>query len=199
MTSAVLKRPTLVLNRSWQPIGVASVARSMVMVWNDTARFVDPVDYSLYSWEDWSRLRPKDGEPVVRTVQFEIKVPEVVSLTKYDRMHRRTVPFTRRNLFRRDRFTCQYCGVSPGGNELTIDHVVPKSRGGNTSWENCVLACVRCNHRKADRTPDEARMLMRKRPAQPAWNPVYSARHIKVESWERFLSEAYWNVQLEKD
>ncbi|MGC1274456.1 MAG: HNH endonuclease [Planctomycetaceae bacterium] len=199
MTTAVLKRPTLVLNRNWQPIGVASVSRSLVMVWNDTARVVDPIDYSLYTWEDWSRLRPKNGEPVVRTVQFEIRVPEVISLTRYDRFHRRTVPFTRRNLFRRDRFACQYCGKSPGGNELTIDHVLPKSRGGNTSWENCVLACVRCNHRKADRTPDEARMYLRKYPAQPQWNPVYSARHIRVESWERFLSEAYWNIQLEAD
>lgn len=199
MVAAVLKRPTLVLNRSWQPIGVASVSRSLVMVWNDTARIVDPIDYSLYTWEDWSQLKPKDGEPVIRTVQFEMRVPEVISLTRYDRFHRRTVPFTRRNLFRRDRFTCQYCGCSPGGNELTIDHVVPKSRGGNTSWENCILACVRCNHRKADRTPDEARMAIRKHPTQPAWNPVYSARNIKVESWERFLSEAYWNIQLEED
>lgn len=199
MVTAVLKRPTLVLNRNWQPIGVASVSRSLVMVWNDTARIVDPADYSLYTWEDWSRLKPADGEPVVRTVQFEMRVPEVISLTRYDRFHRRTVPFTRRNLFRRDRFMCQYCGSSPGGNELTIDHVVPRSRGGNTSWENCVLACVRCNHRKANRTPTEAHMAIRKIAEQPQWNPVYAARHIKVESWERFLSEAYWNIQLEDD
>ena len=197
MVSAVLNRPTLVLNRNWQPIGVASVSRSLVMVWNDTARVVDPNDYSLYNWEDWSRLKPTDGELTVRTVRFEMRVPEVISLTKYDRFHHRTVPFTRRNLFRRDRFTCQYCGASPGGNELTIDHVLPKSRGGTTNWMNCVLACVRCNHRKADRTPQESRMALRKNPAQPKWNPVYTARNIKVESWERFLSEAYWNIQLE--
>ncbi len=197
MVTAVLKRPTLVLNRNWQPIGVASVSRSLVMVWNDTARVVDPSDYSLYSWEDWSRLKPRDGELTVRTVQFEMRVPEVISLTRYDRFHRRTVPFTRRNLFRRDGFTCQYCGKTPGGNELTIDHVLPKSRGGNTNWLNCVLACVRCNHRKADRTPDEAHMILRRLPIQPKWNPVYTARNIKVESWERFLSEAYWNIQLE--
>ena len=133
MVAAVLKRPTLVLNRNWQPIGVASVSRAMVMVWSDTARFVDPADYSLYNWDDWSRLKPRDGEPVVKTVSFDIRVPEVITLTRYDRMHRRTVPFTRRNLFRRDRFTCQYCFASPGGNELTIDHVLPKSRGGTTA------------------------------------------------------------------
>src|SRR5690606_3593263 len=70
MVSGVLKRPTLVLNRNWQPIGVASVSRSLVMVWNDTARVVDPTDYALYTWDDWSRLKPADGEPVIRTVRF---------------------------------------------------------------------------------------------------------------------------------
>ena len=196
MTTAALQKPTLVLNRNWQPVGVASVARSLVMLWNDTARVVDPTDYQLYGWEDWSRRRPEDGEECVRTVRFELKVPEVITLTTYDRLHRRTVPFTRRNLFRRDRNTCQYCGVTPGGNELTIDHVLPRSRGGATGWENCVLACVRCNHRKADRTPAEATMTLPREPKRPRWNPVYSARNVRVESWERFLSEAYWNVEL---
>jgi 5-methylcytosine-specific restriction endonuclease McrA len=199
MMSAVLKQPTLVLNRNWQPVGVANVARSLVMLWNDTARVVDPSDFQLYTWDDWTRLRPDEGEPVVRTVRFEIRVPEVISLTKYDRLHRRTVPFTRRNLFRRDRFTCQYCFVTPGTSELTIDHVVPKSRGGLTNWENCVLACVRCNHRKADRTPREASMLLKITPKQPRWNPIYSAKNVRIESWERFLSEAYWNVNLDED
>ncbi|QDT15815.1 HNH endonuclease [Alienimonas californiensis] len=193
---AALSRPTLVLNRNWQPVGVANVARALVLLWNDSARVVDPSDYQLYSWDDWSRKKPEDGEPVVKTVRFELKAPEVIALTTYDKLHRRTVPFTRRNLFRRDRHACQYCGVQPGGNELTIDHVQPRSRGGATSWDNCVLACVRCNHRKADRTPAEARMTLPREPKRPAWNPVYSARNVRVESWERFLSEAYWNVEL---
>ncbi|QDT38622.1 HNH endonuclease [Stratiformator vulcanicus] len=199
MATAVLKQPTLVLNRNWQPVGVASVARSLVMLWNDTARVVDPRDFQLYTWDDWTRLRPESDEPVVRTVRFEIKVPEVISLTKYDKMHRRTVPFTRRNLFRRDEFTCQYCGSTPGTSELTIDHVLPKSRGGHTSWQNCVLACVRCNHRKADRTPKEAHMPLKSGPKQPSWNPVYSAKNVRIESWDRFLSEAYWNVNLDEN
>ena len=194
--AAALSRPTLVLNRNWQPVGVANVARSLVMLFNGTAKVVDPADYSLYGWDDWSRKRPEAGEPSVKTVRFDLKVPEVITLTTYDRLHRRSVPFTRRNLFRRDRHACQYCGARPGGNELTIDHVLPKSRGGATSWENCVLACVRCNHRKADRTPHEARLTLPRDPKRPQWSPVYSARNVRVESWERFLSEAYWNVEL---
>ena len=196
--AAALARPTLVLNRSWQPVGVANVARALVMLWNDSARVVDPADYQLYNWDDWTRKRPESGEPTVKTVRFELKVPEVISLTTYDKLHRRTVPFTRRNLFRRDKHACQYCGKTPGTGELTIDHVLPKSRGGATNWQNCVLACVKCNHRKADRTPAEARMALAKEPKRPAWNPVYSARNVRVESWERFLSEAYWNVELLK-
>ncbi|WP_145265031.1 HNH endonuclease [Calycomorphotria hydatis] len=196
MVSATLRQPTLVLNRNWQPVGVASVARSLVMLFNETARVVDPTDYQLYSWEDWARLEPEDGEPVVKTVRFEIRVPEVITLTKYDRLHRRTVPFTRRNLFRRDQFTCQYCGAKPGSTELTIDHVLPKSKGGKTSWENCVLACVRCNHRKADRMPGEHGFKLHHKPKQPNWNPIYAARNVRIESWDRFLSEAYWNVNI---
>ena len=194
--AAALSRPTLVLNRNWQPVGVADVARALVMLWNESAKVVDPADYQLYGWEDWSRKRPADGEPRVKTVRFELKVPEVITLTSYDRLHRRAVPFTRRNLFRRDRNTCQSCGRKPGGNELTIDHVLPKSRGGGTTWENCVLACVRCHHKKADRPPDQARMPLSRDPKRPQWSPVYGARNVRVESWERFLSEAYWNVEL---
>ena len=80
MGSAVLTRPTLVLNRNWQPVGVAPVARSLVMVWNDAARVVDPDDYQLYSWLDWSKLVPAEGELFITTVQSRLRVPEVVSL-----------------------------------------------------------------------------------------------------------------------
>ena len=100
-------------------------------------------------------------------------------------------------LYKRDRFTCQYCGIQPGSEELTVDHVLPRSRSGTSTWENCVLACVDCNHRKADRTPDEAGMPLRKLPIKPAWNPFYSRQALRIESWSRFLSESYWSVELD--
>ncbi|MAG93141.1 MAG: restriction endonuclease [Planctomycetaceae bacterium] len=195
MTS-VLERPTLVLNRNWQAVGVAPVARSLVKVWNETARIVDPHDYQTYGWLDWAALSPADGEPFITTRRARLRVPEVVTLTNYSHVPTNAVTFSRRNVFKRDRFTCQYCGTKPGSEELTIDHVVPRAQGGTSSWDNCVLACVACNARKADRTPKQARMVLRKAPVRPKWKPLYGSHGSRIDSWSRFVSEAYWNVEL---
>ena len=197
MSVAVLDRPTLVLNRHWQPVNVATVSRALVLLWNESARVIDPDDYRLYDWADWARLEPRDGEPFIRAVTFRLRVPEVVTLVSYDRYRESTVTFSRRNLFKRDHSTCQYCGGRPGSSELTIDHVLPRAQGGVSSWENCALACVSCNSRKANRTPDQAGMRLRKKPVRPDWKPIYSYSNVRVESWSRFISEAYWNVALD--
>jgi 5-methylcytosine-specific restriction endonuclease McrA len=196
MLAAVLQRPTLVLNRNWQPVGVSTVARSLVMVWNESARVVDPDDYRLYTWSDWSKLAPRDGEPFLRAVSQRLRVPEVVVLARYDRLPASTVTFSRRNVYKRDHYTCQYCGAQPGSEELTIDHVLPRAQGGISSWQNCVLACIACNKRKADRTPHQAGMGLRSRPVRPAWRPLYTSPTVRIESWSKFVSEAYWNVSL---
>ena len=198
MVTAVLQRPTLVLNRIWQPVGVATVSRSLVLLWNDNARVVDPADYQLYAWADWARRIPGEGEPFIQGVKLRLRVPEVVALTSYDRVPVNAVMFSRRNVYKRDRFACQYSGSQPGSEELTIDHVLPRSQGGISTWENCVLACIDCNKRKADRTPDQARMPLRKQPVRPNWKPLYASRDVRIDSWSRFLSEAYWNVELEE-
>ena len=197
MAASTLQRPTLVLNRNWQPVRVATVARALVMLWNETARVVDPQDYQLYTWADWSRLRPRGDEPFIQAVRFRLRVPEVVALEGYDRLPTAAVSFSRRNVFKRDHWTCQYCGVQPGGAELTIDHVVPRAHGGVSNWENCVLACIDCNKRKADRTPRQAGMTLRPVPVRPAWKPLYAHDHVRVASWSKFVSETYWNVPLE--
>ena len=195
--SPTLQRPTLVLNRNWQPINVATVARALIMLWNDSAKIVDPVDYQLYNWSDWSRLVPDRDEPFIQSVRQRIRIPEVIALTKFDAMPTRTVTFSRRNVFKRDKMTCQYCGKQPGSEELTIDHVVPRAQGGLSSWTNCVLACIDCNSKKADRTPAQAHMKLRKEPVRPAWKPIYADRMNRVKSWSKFISEAYWIVELE--
>ncbi len=105
--TAVLQRPTLVLNRNWQPINVATVARALIMVWNESARVVDPTDYQLYDWNAWSKLVPDHEEPFVQTVRQRFRVPEVVTLTQFDRLPTSAVTFSRRNVFKRDRFACQ--------------------------------------------------------------------------------------------
>ncbi len=228
MVAKVLDNPTLVLNRNWQPVNVATVSRALVLLWNDSARVVDPVDYRLYSWADWSGLRPHYGEQFIQAVRLRLRVPEVIVLSAYDRLPSAAVSFSRRNVFKRDHWACQYCGRQcrspmgildesgkrfgdssshdhgnrprrqPGSEELTIDHVIPRSQGGTSTWENCVLACIGCNKRKADRTPHQAGMRLHKAPVWPRWNPIYARDSVRIESWSKFVSETYWNVPLEK-
>jgi 5-methylcytosine-specific restriction endonuclease McrA len=196
MTARMLEQPALVLNRNWQPVSVATVARALVLVWNESARIVDPADYQTYTWENWSQLRPRGDERFIQAVRFRLRVPEVIALTDYDRLPAAAVSFSRRNIFKRDHYTCQYCGQQPGSQELTIDHVIPRAQGGESRWDNCVLACVTCNTRKADRTPQQAGMRLRQQPVRPTWNPLYAAHTWRIESWSRFVSAAYWNVEL---
>src|SRR5207248_9730592 len=101
----------------------------------------DPDDFQTYDWSDWSSMAPADDEVFIQAVTYRLRVPEVVALTHYDRVPLGKVAFNRRNLFKRDHETCQYCGDRPGLDSLTIDHLVPRSRGGTSTWENCVLAC----------------------------------------------------------
>jgi 5-methylcytosine-specific restriction endonuclease McrA len=198
MNATVLQYPTLVLDRSWQPVNVATVARALVMLWNETARVVDVADFQTFSWSDWSKLRPSEGDAVVQSVSIRLRVPEVITLVDYDRRPTTAVTFSRRNIFKRDRYVCQYCGNQPGSDELTIDHIVPRAQGGMSSWTNCVLACIACNKRKADRTPRQAGMAIRREAVRPTWKPVYADHHLRLDSWSKFVSEVYWNVELEK-
>lgn len=169
------------------------------MVIGGIARVVDPESYQLYDWQDWASMVPENDEPCVRTVNRSFRVPEVVSLVHFDRLPKSAVTFNRRNIFKRDKFTCQYCGIQPLANELTIDHVLPRSRGGQSTWTNCVLACLDCNHRKADRLPAEAKMKLRKEPVQPTWTPAFSRHSVRVDSWQKFISNAYWETELKQD
>ena len=110
--SQVLRRPALVLNRNWQPVNVATVGRALSLVFSERARIVDPGDYQLYDWSDWLALEPEGDQPFIQAVSQKVCVPEVITLTRYNRLPDTSVAFSRRNLFKRDRFMCQYCGVS---------------------------------------------------------------------------------------
>ena len=196
---ASLRRPTLILNRNWQPVNVATVARALVLVWNEAARVVDPETIQLFTWVDWSKVAPRDGDAFIQAVRLRLRVPEVIVLAEYDRLPSAAVSFSRRNVFKRDHWACQYCGVQPGGEELTIDHVLPRSQGGTSTWDNCVLSCIDCNKRKADRTPQQAGMTLRKAPVRPMWKPLYARHAMRIESWSKFISETYWNVPLDEN
>jgi len=200
-TFTLLRRPTLVLNKHWAPLRLAPVREAISLVARGSAFILEPGTFrthDLRSWDDVSRARAALGGALIRSARLALIPPELILLRGYEGQGARTAVFSRRNLFKRDRFACQYCGVRPGSEELTIDHVLPRSRGGRSTWENCVLACVECNKRKANRTPEEARMALRRPPRKPSWKTLVApAPRERLESWEAFLSRAYWDVELD--
>lgn len=187
--SGVLQEPCLILNRNWQPITFLPVQTAIVNVMRDMASVLDVQDYLLLTFEEWVELA-RSSDRMIKTPSLKIAAPEVVVLKKYGERPPRKVVFNRPNLWKRDRFTCQYCGEALPGDDLTIEHVVPRSRGGQTSWENCVAACGTCNGLKADQTPKEAGMRLRTQPVKPAWRPrIAPPKNTVREAWRPFLEK----------
>lgn len=195
-----IRNPVLVLNKSWQPIHVATAPRAIRLLWNEAAVAVDPATYQTYTWSDWSKLRPQDEDATIKSVRDLIKVPEVIVLNGYNNFKRVGIAFNRRNIFKRDNYTCQYCGKTVKSTaDLTIDHVVARARGGITSWTNCVLSCYRCNKQKGSKTLAQAGLKLIKEPTKPEWSPLYFNHRIRLSSWKKFISDAYWTVPLSED
>jgi 5-methylcytosine-specific restriction endonuclease McrA len=203
---SALDSSVLVLNRLFMAVRVVPARHAFVLLWKRVAEVVSVEDssyatYDFVSWTEISQLR-RQYQPAahewVRTVRFEIAVPRVIRLLSYDRLPKTRVRLNRRNLFARDTSRCQYCGRKFRTSELSIDHVVPRSRGGRTTWTNVVCACMNCNVRKGGRTPDEAGMTLIQKPVQPRFSPVITlhAGSEKYRSWKQFLDAAYWHVEL---
>jgi len=194
----VLAEPTLVLNRNWIPVDVTTVMNALSKVFDGSARVVNPDDYALHDFDSWAQVAVAPDYPVIRSATLAIPVPEVIVLARYGEIPKRHLAFSRHNIFKRDAFTCQYCAAKPGSKELTIDHVLPRAQGGVSSWTNCVVACVPCNRFKANRTPEQARMKLATKPDKPKFSARMVVARLGVKaSWDRFVSEAYWNVELD--
>ncbi len=171
---------TLVLDPSWQPHRVVSWQKAVVLLFDGKVEVVH--EYA----ED------------IRSVSLTIKMPAVVRLVRaLRRRHQPAVKFSRANVLSRDRFTCQYCGVERAPRELTFDHVLPRAKGGKTTWENIVTACKRCNTRKGCRTPEQAGMVLRATPARPSRLPFL---HMRLDlgpgipdAWKSFV---WWHGEL---
>jgi 5-methylcytosine-specific restriction endonuclease McrA len=195
----VLQDATLVLNRHWTPVDFTTVLDALCKLYTGGARAVKPDDYTLHDFDSWTSVKVAAHTPRVRTATLSIPVPEIIVLARFGKLPKRGVAFSRSNIYKRDRFTCQYCGKKPGVAELTIDHVVPRARGGISSWTNCVVACVRCNFSKASQTLAEAGLRLRVQPVKPSFMPrLVLARVPCKASWEKFISDAYWSTELKK-
>lgn len=198
----VLMRPTLVLNKRWVPITTTTVQEAIGLVSKGRAMILEPGTYAAHdldSWDAVSKAQNKFGEGMLRSQYLTILPPEVIVLNEYAELGQKSVVFSRKNLFKRDKYTCQYCGKQPGPDELTVDHVVPRSKGGISSWTNCVLACVECNKQKADKSLDKCGLKLRRMPRKPSWKALAQiSPHNRLQSWDDFLAKAYWEVELEE-
>jgi 5-methylcytosine-specific restriction endonuclease McrA len=203
---SALDANVLVLNKHYAAVQITSARRAFAMVFRGIAEIVAVEDsqylsYDFDSWRQVSQFRAqfeRERHDWVRCVRFEIAVPRIVRLLFYDRLPAQTVKFNRRNIYARDRNRCQYCGRRFPTSELSLDHVVPKSLGGRTSWENIVCCCVTCNVRKGGQSPHGAGMKLIAVPIKPRRSPVIQLRlnSEKYASWKQFLNAAYWNVEL---
>jgi len=190
----MLNTNVLVLNHSFLPIHVTSVRRAICLVYQGGARAVDG-SYQTFDFDGWriarARLRgTEEGEgDVLGTPSGSFPVPRVIVLLHFDRVPRRHVRFSRLNIFARDRYTCQYCEQRLHRSQLNLDHVVPRTQGGRTTWENVVCCCVPCNRRKGGRTPEQAGLELTRKPARPRWSPLMNMApsSIRYREWRPFL------------
>lgn len=170
MTNAAV----LVLNQNYEPLNVCDVRRAVVLMGKGKAELLE------------------NGRGELRTPQAIFPIPSVIRLGYLIKRPLQRTRMSRREVFLRDHYTCQYCGKQT--RELTLDHVVPRHRGGRHDWENVVSACIPCNHRKANRTPEEARMRLLGEPRAPKPNPYHLFRHRALhDEWLKFIP---WAVSV---
>jgi len=191
----------LVLNKSFLPVQITTVRRAFCLLYAGIAKAVNS-QYETFDFESWRQIRVEVNDDAIGLVDRMIKVPRVILLIAYDRVPKRRVRFSRHNIFARDKNTCQYCGKKFPTSELNLDHVVPRSRGGITSWGNVVCSCHRCNRLKGGLTPVQAGMRLISPPRKPSWTPPLnvSLRDVMRKEWVPFLDflvdVSYWNTEL---
>ena len=196
----MLDSSVLMLNRVYQPIHVTSVRRAVSLLYQGVAKALDE-QYQLLDFESWAVAGAAAHEEAIHTSTRAIRVPRVIVLVAHELLPRHRVRFSRFNVYARDDSTCQYCGRKLPRAELNLDHVVPRSRGGSTSWENVVCSCLVCNLRKGGRTPEEAGMRLLRPPVRPRWTAAFriATRRVIHRQWMPFLGlvdAAYWNAEL---
>ncbi len=196
----------LVLNKHYMAIRIVGVRRAFSLLFRDLAEVVSLEEgkYSNYDFQSWCEVSQfrrhfePDGHDWISTINFYVAVPRIIRLLFYDRLPRSEVKFNRRNIFARDKNRCQYCGKRFATSELSLDHVIPRTLGGKTTWENIVCACAACNVKKGGRMPKQAGMTLIQKPIKPKHNPLVHVHlgHERYRSWKQFLDHAYWSVEL---
>ncbi len=184
-----LQSPVLVLNRSFQPVRITTARHAFTLLYLGRARALD-ARYEPVDFEQWSAVAPSIGDDAIGTPRGPIRVPRVLILSGYNRVPSAPLRLSRRNVFLRDAFTCQYCSGRPPLRDLNLDHVLPRSRGGKSSWDNLVTSCRTCNVKKGHATPEECGMIPRSKPHRPNWSMALrmAAPSTRYAEWEPFLA-----------
>ena len=208
-SNSPLDASVLVLNKLFMAVHVISVRRAFILLCKELAEVVSMEDgqYATYDFQSWREVSEyrlanfqfhEEDDDWVRTATTQIQVPRVIRLLDYEKIPRHAVKFNRRNIFARDNNQCQYCGKRFPTSELSLDHVVPRSQGGESTWENIVCACIDCNVRKGGRTPKQAHLSLIRKPEKPKRSPLLNLKlsSKKYRSWRTFLDTAYWSVEL---
>ncbi|HUP66067.1 MAG TPA: HNH endonuclease [Thermoanaerobaculia bacterium] len=192
----MLDAHVLVLNRFFQVVQITTARRALTLLYKGQVKAVSG-DYTTYSFENWSDIPVQAIDDYITTPSRRILIPHVVQLLRFDRVPRQEIKFSRANIYLRDRNRCQYCGKRFPASELSLDHVVPISRGGRSSWENVVCACLPCNVRKGNKILSESEIALIRKPEKPKWHPLHRLQGRPYpEIWKNFLDEAYWSVEL---
>mgnify|MGYP006099071239 CR=1 FL=1 len=201
-----LNERVLVLNRGYAAIRIISVRQAFILLFRQVAEVISAVNgryetFDIGSWlevAELQRLYEAQDHDWVRCASGDIAAPRIIRIHSSNRQPDYHVKLNRRNLFSRDGNRCQFCGNRFPTADLSIDHVLPQSRGGAHTWENLVCACIACNSRKGNRLPREAGMSLVRRPVQPRTSPdrAIRVRRRQYEAWKVFLNEAYWTVEL---
>lgn len=190
----------LVLNRLWQAVNICGARRALSLLYCGHARVVHEHEgeFQIFGFREWCDFTSQyTGPESIRGVSVSLRLPRVILLTFYDRYPTREVRLTRQNVFERDNFTCQYCGRRYDRKFLNIDHVIPRDRGGQTTWTNVVCSCQYCNRRKGNRTPEEAGMRLIRQPARPRHRPVLLSHAASIDqAWHHFVDVRRWQVNL---
>ena len=185
----------LVLNRNWQAVNIVGVKRAFSLLWQDHARVINTSngEFAPMDVGEWIRFSqdvgPGPGRDFIHTIRLDILIPKVLLLRSFDRLPISEIKFNRENVFIRDNYTCQYTGKRCKPADLTLDHVIPRERGGRTSWENIVTCRRDINSLKANRLPHEAGLSLVRKPFRPKWRPfsaVAATSGIERE-WRHFL------------
>lgn len=187
------------LNRNYVAIRVISAKRSFILMYKGFAEAIDTEEerfgaLNFDAWIEYSQIRhesPDENDQFVVTPRWQVLVPRVIRLVAYDKVPRREVKFSRRNILARDENRCQYCARKLPTSQLSLDHVVPRSRGGKSTWTNVVTACTPCNTRKGGRMPAEASMKLRRAPAAPRRNPILLEKvdSRRYRPWRYFIRD----------